>query len=103
MSVRFVALVTLVISLTTATSMAQRPASKVAPDSDVQKIAADCVAGKGPYTTQQCAFFQQFAKAERLLNGVVDSGEFAKLPKASQAAMFALVDALQATMPLMKR
>jgi hypothetical protein len=61
-----------------------------------------CASGTSALTRTQCAFIQQTAEAMRKANQVVASGEFAKLPKASQEAMVALINALIAGIPVMK-
>ena len=80
----------------------QTPAVKKNDTFDLDKVARDCVKGASTFTTQQCTFFKQMAEAVRQVNQVNASGEMAKLPKASQRTMVALMDALLSALPLMK-
>lgn len=61
-----------------------------------------CANRTSSLTRAQCAFVQQTFEAMRKVNDLVASGEYAKLPKASQEAMMALTNALIAGLPIMR-
>jgi hypothetical protein len=98
-----IALVLVLLDGSVLSLQGQAPAANKSDSFDIDKSAKDCVNGTSSFTMQQCTFLKQAAEAVRQINQVVKSGEMARLPRASQNAMVALVDALQAAIPLMKQ
>jgi hypothetical protein len=77
------------------------PVKAQSPDSLEADVKA-CANRTSSFTRAQCAFIQQTFEAMRKVNDLVASGEYAKLPKASQETMMALVNALIAGLPIMR-
>lgn len=70
---------------------------------DMTQTAKECSNGTSTLTVRQCAFMRQMTDALTQLNQLVDSGEYAKLPKATQHTMLSMVDALQTALPLVRQ
>jgi len=71
-------------------------------ESELRTIESDCQSGTSAYSKQQCAFFVKMIDAMRRVNAIIASGEYKKLPESTHQTMLALVDTVQAALPLMK-
>ena len=71
-------------------------------EAELRTIDSDCQSGRSAYSKQQCAFFVKMIDAMRRVNAIIASGEYKKLPESTHQTMLALVDTVQAALPLMK-
>ena len=89
--------------VTSPPSLSSQPKpSAAADDHGIQDAVKACASGTSMFTPAQCSFVKHAFDAERQLNQLVDSGAYAKLPKPAQQTLLALVDALDAALPLVK-